>query len=47
VEPKWSQNGVFGTLRSKKQKPKAMEVVVSRAFIRVAGTGFEPVTFGL
>jgi hypothetical protein len=47
VEPKWSQNGDFGLLRSQRPKIKTLEVVVSRAFIAIAGAGFEPATFGL
>ena len=50
-ETKWSQNGAkTGFLRGFKQgrqKERASEVLVSEALICIAGTGFEPVTFGL
>jgi hypothetical protein len=47
VEPKWSQKGTFLQKRARRQKKRALEVFVREPFRRIAGTGFEPVTFGL
>jgi hypothetical protein len=48
---KWSQNGAktgfLMSLKPARQKKRASEILVSEALILIAGTGFEPVTFGL